>query len=159
MVGGIDPKSYDFRDEWKKFFYTRLHDLEFLEKSKTRSELFKKHMALPKVASSPRKSRFPRSRSPQTPRVRRLRSSSMSPAFKRRPKPRNFREISRSRSPIRKPIFKRLDGQRESFRRFRSVSPSRDRKVSIKDRLQWMGKGKYKGRKQQVTGGNSRKFH
>lgn len=166
MFGGIDPKRYDFRDEWKKFFYTRLIDLEFLEKSKTRSELFKKHMALPNDASSIAKVRLPRCRSPKTPNIKKPSSSSMSPVFKRRfayEKPRNFREICRSRSPIRKTTFKRFDGRRDwresPHRQFWSNSHSLENKVSIKDRLQLMGKGKYKGRKQQVSGGNTRKLY
>lgn len=40
---GIDVKTHDFRDEWKKYFLTRLQYLKFLESCESRNILWNKH--------------------------------------------------------------------------------------------------------------------
>lgn len=157
---GIDPKHYDFREEWKKSFHSRLNDLEFLEKSEMQGKLFKEYMKQPKTPSPSRQKSISPVRVPEKKTQERRNYRRSSPSPKRTP---IFQRLGRSpRTQVRKRV--KLERSRSRSRRHasrsrsrsprrRTKSPSRDRKSSVKDRLQMMSRNEFNGsRKLSISG-------
>lgn len=153
LEAGVDPQSYDFRDDWKKSFHARLLDLEFLEKSEMRSKIFKKHMLINPDPESAAKSISPIRLPPS------LRLESITPR----------RSPSWSPSPSKIPIFERLGKgtkRERSTSRHRPFSPGRgsrsarcrwtpspERKLPVKERLTLMSRSEHRGRHEKGVAG------
>jgi hypothetical protein len=164
---GKDPKTYDFRDEWKKSFLKRLNDMEFLEKSESRSRLFKEHMTKRGTRTpSPQKSskapqssaRTPPGKVPRNPSPRKQTSPARVPFKRFNPVQKDFRRMS-IMSPTRKPIFKRLgEGEnsrtppyKKHMKRERSMSRSRSRTPPRRRNTQYRSPRRSRSRSRSVS--------